>query len=164
MLYIAETPISDNILLDQYEYLPIYCPSNINIEFLLIAISILNLYEHFIDCAKYCSSNININIENQIYLYPCEDLPALALDQDPFARPDTKFQPEAGPMYKDIKSVSEMATPLVSRLDPKTLELQRELQSVNQSDIATFEKSIGSLVVIQDQPEEDDTGESRLKT
>ena len=75
-------------------------------------------------CANYCSSNINI--ENQIDLYPCEDLPALELDQVQFAQPDIKFQPEADPMYKDIKSVSETVTPLVSRLDPKTIEVQRE--------------------------------------
>ena len=66
-----------------------------------------------------------INIENQINLYPCKDLPALELDRDQFAQPDTKFQPVVH-MYKDIKSVLEMATPLVSRLDPKTLEVQRE--------------------------------------
>ena len=83
-------------------------------------------YEQYIDCAKYWSSNININIENQIYLYPCEDLLALALDRDQFNRPDTKFQREADPMYKDIKSVSETVTPLASRLDLKTLEVQRE--------------------------------------
>ena len=65
------------------------------------------------------------DIENQIDLYPCEDLPALELDRGQFARPDTRFQP-VDHMYKDIKSVLVTVTPLVSRLDPKTLEVQRE--------------------------------------
>ena len=47
------TLISGNILLEQYQYLAIYCSSNININ---------------IDFLKNC--NININIENPIDLYP----------------------------------------------------------------------------------------------